>query len=59
VVAEFTIRADGGCDEIQVVESSGHPLFDTAVVTAVRTWKYRPATRSSSQRLRFVFKLPR
>jgi TonB family protein len=59
VVAEFTIRADGGCDGIQVVESSGHPLFDAAVVTAVRTWTYRPTTRSSSQRLRFVFKLPR
>lgn len=61
-VVEFEIRKDGTCGRIQVVSSSGYSSLDNAAITAVETWKFRPALRdnipvSTTKRVRFVFKL--
>jgi protein TonB len=38
------IREDGQVTTVQVHASSGHKKLDDAALTAVRTWKYVPAT---------------
>lgn len=62
VVLEFEIRPDGSCGEIRVIQSSGHGILDEASVSAVRGWRFSPATRGGTpvaaiQRIRFTFKL--
>jgi periplasmic protein TonB len=43
VVLEAVITSSGMVDEVRVVASRG-PLLDAAAVSAVRRWRYRPAT---------------
>lgn len=62
VVLEFVIRTDGSCGEVRVVQSSGYGTLDEAAVSAVRGWRFNPATRAGTpvvavQRIRFTFKL--
>lgn len=62
VVVEVAIRADGTCGEVRVVEDAPDPSFREAVLSAVRQWKFQPATRGgrpveSVQRFRFVFRI--
>jgi protein TonB len=42
------IRADGSCAEVRLARSSGHPLLDTAAVTAVQQWRFLPARRGET-----------
>jgi periplasmic protein TonB len=42
-VLEATITASGDVDAVRVVASAG-PILDAAAVSAVRRWRYRPAT---------------
>lgn len=39
------IGADGRPADIRIERSSGQPALDQSAVTAVETWKFRPATR--------------
>jgi TonB family protein len=60
VLVEFTVGIDGKPEDIKVVESGGAPL-DEAVIKAVRTYRYQPATSHGVkvrvlQRARFNFK---
>ncbi len=62
VVLVFDVTADGTCADARVDKSSGHSTLDNAALTAVRAWRYTPATKGgqpvrSTQRVRFVFKL--
>jgi protein TonB len=41
VVVKFVVTESGEVTQVTVVR--GHPLFDAAVVAAVRSWRYRPA----------------
>lgn len=64
VVVDVTILADGTCGEVRVVEDAPDPSFREAVLSAVRQWKFQPATRGgrpveSVQRFRFVFRMQR
>jgi protein TonB len=43
VVLEATITASGEVDAVRVVASAG-PILDSSAVSAVRRWRYRPAT---------------
>ena len=43
VVLEATITATGDVDAVRVVASAG-PILDSAAVSAVRRWVYKPAT---------------
>ena len=43
VVLEAVITSAGTVDEVRVVASAG-PLLDAAALSAVRSWRYRPAT---------------
>ena len=45
VVLEATITSTGEVDAVRVVASAG-PILDSAAVSAVRRWRYRPATLS-------------
>ncbi len=45
VVLAVTVDADGNVSKLDVVESGGAAL-DEAATTAVRQWKFRPATRN-------------
>ena len=56
---EFTVQTDGSCSNLQVTETSGFAMLDEAALHAVQDWKYKPATISTPERIRFVFKLDR
>jgi protein TonB len=62
VVVEIEILADGTCGDAKVVQDADFRGFGESALSAVRSWKYRPATRdgvavSSTQRVRFVFRI--
>ena len=62
VLVEVEIRADGSPGRIKVVESSGYPSLDQAVVEALRKGRYTPATKGgrpvpSVRSGHFTFKL--
>lgn len=39
----------GGVEEVQVLESSGHPAFDSAAVAGARDLRFRPARRDGKR----------
>jgi protein TonB len=41
VVVKFVVTESGEVSDVTVVR--GHPMFDAAVVSAVRTWRFKPA----------------
>lgn len=43
-----TLSASGECVEVGVADSSGTPSLDEAAITAVKTWRFHPATRNSA-----------
>jgi protein TonB len=60
VTVRFVVSSDGTVQQVQVV--SGHPLLDAAVIAAVRTWRFEPATYDDRpiatwQTARFPFRL--
>jgi TonB family protein len=44
VVVRILVTAKGEVEDVAVVESGGR-LVDDVVLSAVRTWKYAPATK--------------
>lgn len=44
VVLEVQVKADGRAGEVKLKSSSGHPLLDKAAISAVRSWRFAPAT---------------
>jgi len=42
------ISIDGSPVNIRVENSSGHPQLDQAALDAVKTWRFRPATRNGA-----------
>jgi TonB family protein len=44
VELEFTVRADGSTGEVVVTNANPRRTFDTAAVTAVSQWRYKPVT---------------
>jgi TonB family protein len=46
VVLTVLVRADGRVEDVRVASSSGADVLDEAALTAVRTWRFAPATRS-------------
>jgi protein TonB len=62
VIAEIRIDRSGNVESARATSGSGSPLLDEAALSAVRTWKYRPATLNglptpSVRKVRFIFKL--
>lgn len=45
VLVEVEVLASGQPGTMRVLESSGHPLLDTAALQAIRRWTFRPAHR--------------
>ena len=41
VVVKFVVTEAGEVTQITIVR--GHPMFDAAVLAAVKTWRYKPA----------------
>jgi len=39
----------GGVDSVEVVESSGHPAFDSAAVVGAKELRFRPARRDGKR----------
>jgi hypothetical protein len=61
----FCVRADGGVDKVETLDSTGEPLVDQLLRESVSTWKFprRPAVQSGAplcsvheQRLAFTFR---
>lgn len=48
VVLRIEVRANGRPGEVSVVESSRHRALDRAAVSAVRRWRFEPATRDGA-----------
>ena len=44
VLLEVAVQADGVVDTVSVSQSSGYKSLDRAALTAVRRWRFRPAT---------------
>lgn len=47
VLVRAQVQPDGHCSEVQLVESSGHRQFDQAALSAVRDWRFVPASSGS------------
>lgn len=45
VVLEVLVKADGTAGEVKLKSSSGYPLLDKSAISAVRGWRFNPATR--------------
>jgi protein TonB len=41
VVVKYVVTESGEVTNVKVVR--GHPMFDAAVLAAVRTWRFKPA----------------
>ena len=62
VLFELTVRVDGTVEEATIAESAGAP-FDDAALTAVKQFRFEPATRDGEPvaariRYRYVFEAP-
>lgn len=57
VVLDILIRADGTVGEIKLKSSSGFKRLDDAAITAVRRWRYQPATQGGKA-IDFWYELP-
>ena len=60
VVAQFTVGLDGKVENVAITK--GHPMFNTAVVNAVKRWSFPPFmvdghARKVKSTLTFDFKL--
>ncbi len=44
VVLRVLVQSDGSAGEVQIRKSSGHELLDESARTAVRNWRFNPAT---------------
>ena len=49
VVLEILIKADGTVGEVKIKRSSGFKRLDTTAVTAVKRWRYQPATQGDKK----------
>jgi protein TonB len=47
VLVRAQVQPDGHCSEVQLVESSGYRQFDRAALSAVRDWRFVPASSGS------------
>jgi protein TonB len=57
VTLEILIRADGSVGEIKLKTSSGFKRLDDAAMTAVKRWRYQPATQGGKA-IDFWYELP-
>lgn len=48
LVLRVSIGADGAAGEIEVIESSGHPVLDASARNAVAGWRFTPARRQGA-----------
>jgi protein TonB len=46
VMLRVTVSIEGSPTDVSVADSSGHPILDEAAVSAVRRWRFTPATRA-------------
>jgi periplasmic protein TonB len=47
-VLRVSVDADGRPDNVSVAVSSGYPILDSAALSAVRDWRFVPATRGNT-----------
>lgn len=45
VLIRAQITADGHCQDVQIIKSSGHRILDETALAAVKKWRFIPATR--------------
>ena len=45
------VAPDGSVAEAKLVSPSGHANYDKAVVSSIRSWKYRPYTAATNMRV--------
>lgn len=48
VTVKFTVTVDGTVADLTVIKSSGFADLDDAALTAVKTWRYKPATKDGT-----------
>lgn len=44
VVLRILVREDGAAGDVRIQQSSGYPLLDESAVSAVRQWRFHPAS---------------
>ncbi len=48
VILRVLIQADGTAGRIEIANTSGFPRLDESAIKAVKTWKFRPATKKGA-----------
>ena len=44
VVLRILVREDGSAGEVRIQQSSGYPLLDASALSAVKQWRFHPAS---------------
>jgi periplasmic protein TonB len=47
-VLRVSVDPDGRPDTVSIAVSSGYPILDSAALSAVRDWRFVPATRGNT-----------
>jgi protein TonB len=43
VLLRLRVNAEGGVDEVQIKQSSGHDILDSSATSTVIDWQFKPA----------------
>ncbi|OCG00301.1 TonB family protein [Gilliamella sp. wkB112] len=54
VIAIFDVNSDGRVENIRIVEANPNNIFNRSVITAMKTWKYKPIA-ASNLKIKIIF----
>ncbi|OCG07098.1 hypothetical protein A9G13_08945 [Gilliamella sp. wkB178] len=54
VIAIFDVNSDGRVENIRIVEANPNNIFNRSVITAMKTWKYKPIA-ANNLKIKIIF----
>ncbi len=58
VTLSFTIGSSGTVISARIAESSGYTLLDNAALSAIRSWRFKPARNALGEAISYSYTLP-
>lgn len=58
VTVSFTVGSNGRIDSVQVSKSSGHQSLDSAAVSTISKWKFKPARNGLGEATSYKYSIP-